>query len=117
MELLEEHQRKTKEYVFSAVMWLLTSVLGGVVFFAGRRVILSTYSRFFPSYAQTTGPDAFSLMNILVSLPLAILVIGIIIGGFEFHLRPKTVGSKESYWLFARTLAVEVGFLLLALFI
>lgn len=82
-------------------------------------MILRTYSRFFPenAIAASFGRGSYSLLNILVSITLAMLVIAIVIGGFEFHLRDKHLGSEKSRWLFARTLAVEVGFLLLALFI
>lgn len=117
MDLLEEHQRKTKEYIVSAILWLLTSILGGAIFLAGRRVVLSTYTRFFLNNPQATGPNASALMNILVALPLTCLVIAIVIGGFEYHLRKKRVGSEASHKLFARTLALEAGILLLAWFI
>jgi hypothetical protein len=64
---------------------------------------------------QTTERSSLSLLNILVSFPLGFLVIAIIIGGFEFHFR--RAGTEESRWMFARTLAVEFGILLLALFL
>lgn len=108
-------KEKSRQAIITAVLWLLTVALAIASFFAGRRVLLSTYNRFFPGYLAADSRDGLSLMNILVSLPLAILVIAIVIGGFEFHFRKA--GSQDSRWMFAYTLAVEAGFLLLALFL
>lgn len=115
MELLEERKGKIWTYVLAGVMYLITATLGVISFFAGRRIVLSTISRFGAGGSQTTAQNPFSLFNILVSFPLAFLVIAIIIGGFEYHHR--RAGTEESWWLFARTLGVEIGILLLALFI
>jgi hypothetical protein len=118
MDLLEEHQRKTKESVITAALWLLTAVLGVAAALVGRRVILVTYGRFFPGTIQEASANPLSFLNILVTLPLAFLAIAIIIGGFEYHLGSRNkVGTNESYWMFTRTLAAEIGFLLLGLFL
>ncbi len=118
MDLLEEDQPKVKDYIITIILWLVTVVLGGIAFFTGRRVILSTYYRFFPGYSQKSGSDPLALLNILVSLPLAFLVVAIIIGGFEYHLGSKNrIGKEESNWMFTRTLAIEMGLLLLAQFL
>ena len=108
-------KEKSQQAVITGALWLLTVALGVVSFFTGRRVLLDTYNRFFPGNLVADGRESLSLMNILVSFPLAILVIAIVIGGFEYHFRKA--GTQESRWLFARTLAVEAGFLLLALFL
>jgi hypothetical protein len=114
MEEFTPTKIKTQQAILTGILWLVTVILGVVSFFAGRRVLLDTYNRFFPA-APTTGQNGFSLVNILVSFPLAMMVIAIIIGGFEFHFRK--VGTEDSHWLFARTLAVEIGILLVASFI
>ena len=115
MELLEERKGKTWTYVLTGGLYLITAILGVISFFAGRRIILGTISRFGAGGTDTTAQDPFSLFNIMVSFPLAFLVIAIIIGGFEYHHR--RAGKEESWWLFARTLGVEFGILLLALFL
>ena len=118
MELLEEHQQKTKETIITGVLWLMTAVLGVIGALAGRRVILVTYGRFFPGNLLEASANPLALMNILVTLPLAFLAIAIIIGGFEYHLGGiKRAGTEDSNKMFTRTLAVEIGFLLLALFL
>jgi len=118
MELLDQHKRKTKAFVFSVALWLLTSVLSVVTFIAGRRIFIDTFTRFFSGSFQDTSQDPLSFLNIMASFPLAFLLIAIIIGGFEYHLGSKNrAGSEESRSLFTRTLALEAGFLLLALFI
>ena len=118
MDLLEENQKKTKAYVISALIWLVTAILGVFSFFAGRRIFMDTLSRFFQGNLASSTQNPTSLFNILVSFPMLFLAIAIIIGGFEYHLGGKNrVGSEESRRLFARTLSVELGFLLLALFI
>jgi len=115
MDLLEKPKGLTWTYVLTGGLYLLTAVLGVFSFFAGRRIVLSTLSRFGSGGPQSTSQDPFSLFNILVSFPLAFLVIAIIIGGFEYHHR--RAGTAESWRLFSKTLGTEVGILLLALFI
>ena len=106
---------KTRQGILTGILWLLTVVLGVLSFFSGRRVILETHSRFTAGEIPMVGDSGFSLMNILVSFVLAFLVIAIVIGGFEYHFR--RAGTEESRWMFARTLAVEAGILLLAFFL
>ncbi|HLF89175.1 MAG TPA: hypothetical protein VI451_09535 [Anaerolineales bacterium] len=48
-------------------------------------------------------------------MAMAILPIAIIIGGFEYQHR--NMGKPEGWVMLARTLAVEIGILLLALYI
>jgi hypothetical protein len=98
-------------------VWLLTAVLGVLAFMAGRSIIVRTYTRFFPwdAWKVQSGQGGLSLINILISLPLAMLVIAIIIGGFEYQHR--YMGKPEGWRMLARTLALEFGFLLLALYI
>ena len=115
---MDEHmntKRKTQQVLLTGTLWLVTTILAGLSFFAGRRIVLNTLDRFFSSALSETGPDGYSLMNILVSFTLAFLFIAIVIGGFEYHYRKG--GTEESWWMFTRTLAVELGILLIALFI
>jgi len=81
-----------------------------LTYLAGRAMIIRTYVRFFPSNVAS-----FSLVNIVVSMAMAILPIAIIIGGFEYQHR--NMGKPEGWVMLARTLAVEIGILLLALYI
>lgn len=99
------------------VTWLATAVLSVLVFMSGRAMIVRTYTRFFPwdAWRVTMGKGGLSLINILISLPLAFLVIAIIIGGFEYQHR--YMGTPQAWRILAITLAVEAGFLLLALYI
>jgi uncharacterized membrane protein HdeD (DUF308 family) len=115
MELPEKQKTNTWIYVLTGVLYLITAVLGIMSFLAGRRTVLSTLSRFGAGGSQNTAQNPFSLFNILVSFPLAFLVIAIVIGGFEYHHR--NAGTKESWRMFSKTLGVEFGILLLALFL
>lgn len=98
-------------------VWFLTAALSVLVFMAGREMVIRMYARFFPVDAMRfqLGLGSLSLINIMVSLPLAMFVIAIIIGGFEFQYR--NMGKPQAWQLLARTLAVEFGILLLALYI
>lgn len=98
-------------------LWFITAILGVLSFLAGREIIVRTYIRFFPwdAWKVELGQGGLSLVNILITLPLATVAIAIIIGGFEFQHR--NMGKPEGWWMLARTLAVEAGFLLLALYI
>jgi hypothetical protein len=115
MDYLEDQKTKPWINILAGSLYLLTVGLGILTFFSGRRMVLSTLSRFGAGGSQTTSQDPFSLFNILISFPLLFLVIAIIIGGFEFHF--SRVGTNESWELFTKTLGVEIGILLLALFI
>jgi hypothetical protein len=115
MEVLEKKKVETSKAILTGALWLITVLLSILTFLSGRRVILDTYSRFFSGGIQTPERSSLSLLNILVSFPLGFLVIAIVIGGFEYHFR--RAGTEESRWMFARTLAVEFGILLLALFL
>jgi hypothetical protein len=98
-------------------IWLISAILGVMVFIAGREAIVRTYSRFFPwdVWRVQLGQGGLSLVNILISLPLAMLVIAIIIGGFEYQHR--NMGKPHAWRMLSRTLALEVGILLLALYL
>jgi hypothetical protein len=98
-------------------LWFATAVLGVLTFIAGREMIVRTYARFFPLDARLAqaGQGGLSLVNILVTLPLATLAIAIIIGGFEYQHR--NMGKPKAWQILSRTLAIECGLLLLALFI
>ena len=115
-QMLEQKQ-DSLVYGLAYGIWLLTAFLSVIVFTAGRSVIVRTYTRFFPWDARLIqeGQGGLSLINILISLPLAMLVIAIIIGGFEYQHRYK--GTSQGWKMLARTLAVEVGVLLLALYL
>jgi hypothetical protein len=115
MDEFTHTKAKTQQAILTGILWLVTVILGAVSFFAGRRMLMDTYNRFFPTVTKTTSQSGLSLINILVSFPLAMMVIAIIIGGFEYHFRK--VGTEDSRWMFARTLAVEIGILLVASYI
>ncbi|MCB9134094.1 MAG: hypothetical protein H6636_01620 [Anaerolineales bacterium] len=117
METLQKPQDSPRVYLPAYGIWLISVALSVLSFIAGREMIIRTYTRFFPweAWKFASGQGSLSLINILVSLPLATLMIVIIIGGFEYQHR--YMGTREAWWLLARTLAVELGFLLLALYI
>lgn len=112
-----EPKQNPRVYGLAYGIWFLTAFLSVFVFTAGRSMIGRTYTRFFPwdAWRVQTGQGGLSLLNILISLPLAILVIAIIIGGFEYQHR--NMGNPEGWRMLARTLAVEAGILLLALYL
>jgi hypothetical protein len=98
-------------------IWFLTAVLSVLVFISGREMIVRTYTRFFPwdAWRVTLGKGGLSLINIFITFPLAMLVIAIIIGGFEYQHR--NMDTPEGWRMLAVTLAVELGVLLLALYL
>jgi len=91
-------------------LWFVSAVLAVLSFLAGREMILRSYIRFFP-----LGEGGYSLINSITSVAMAILPIAIIIGGFEYQHR--NMGKPQAWVMLARTFAVEIGILLLALFI
>ena len=91
-------------------LWFVTAVLAVLSYLAGREMILRSYVRFFPM-----GEGSYSLINSITSVAMAILPIAIIIGGFEYQHR--NMGKPQAWTMLARTFALEIGMLLLALYI
>ena len=113
-----EPKQNPQIYGLAYGIWLITAILGVIsCLFAGRELVIRTYLRFFPwdAWKVNLGQGGLSLLNIMITLPLACLLIAIIIGGFEYQHR--NMGTPHGWWMLARTLAVEFGFLLLALYI
>ena len=112
-----EPKHKPQVYGLAYGIWFLTVVLSVLVFLGGREMVMRTYTRFFPwdAWRFQMGVGGLSLINILITLPLASLVIAIVIGGFEYQHR--YMGKLEAWRMLARTLAVEIGILLLALYL
>ncbi len=117
MSTILEPKHNPKVYLTAYGLWLITAILSVLVFLAGREMIIRTYTRFFPlsAWQFQSGQGGLSLVNILISLPLAILMIVIIIGGFEYQHR--FMGKPGAWRILARTITVEIGVILLALFI
>ena len=90
-------------------LWFVSAVLAVLTYLAGRAMILRNYARFFPL------GEAYFLVNSITSIAMAILPIAIIIGGFEYQHR--NMGKPQGWVILARTFALEIGMLLLALFI
>jgi len=105
--LIEEPGKKLATTV-AVILWLSTAVLSILCLITVRAMILRTLARFGLETLLTIG-------NYAAVFPMIVFCIAVIIGGFEFHFR--RAGQAESWQLFARTLAVELGILLLALFI
>ena len=91
-------------------LWFVTAALSVLTYLAAREMIIRTYVRFF-----AFDPGGVSLINLIVSWGLAILPIAIIIGGFEYQHR--NMGKPQGWVMLARTLAFEIGILLLASYI
>jgi hypothetical protein len=117
MSTFLEPKQNVRVYGLAYGLWILSSVLSVFASLAGRAMIIRTYSRFFPldAWRFQSGQGSLSLLNILVSFPLVAMMIVIIIGGFEYQHR--YMGQPGAWQFLARTLAIECGILLLALFV
>ena len=91
----------------AAVLWLITAVLSVLCLIAVRNMTLNTLARF--------GLGSLLTLGNYITFPMIIFCIAVIIGGFEYHFR--RAGQAESWRIFVRTLAVEVGILLIATFV
>ncbi len=112
-----EHKHNPRVVAQAYGLWFLTTILSVFVFLGGREAVIRTYTRFLPleTFRFQSGQGGISLINILISLPLALLVIAIVIGGFEFQHR--NMGKPEGWWMLARTLSVEIAILMLTFFL
>jgi hypothetical protein len=100
--------------ILAIMLWLLTAILGVLTLIFTRELALRIYLSFQPLQAGAAR-SGLSLVNAVVTMSLAIVAIGILIAGIEFHR--TRVGTPESWRMYARTLAFEVGLLSLVLFI
>lgn len=98
------------------VLWAATAALGIVEILVVRNMVLRVYARFWADDVPFGGDywGSVALGNWLVFI-LAIVWIALVIGGGEYHF--KYVGQQKSWKLFARTIAVQLSILVLALFI
>jgi hypothetical protein len=112
-----ESKHTAKDYGLAYGIWLVTAVLAVISFIASREMILRTYLRFFPwdAWRVQAGQGGLPMLNILISLPLATLMVVIIIGGFEYQHR--NMNTPGGWRMLARTLFYEIGVLALALFL
>ncbi len=117
MDTIIEPKHNARIYALAYGLWLLSTILGALSFFAGREMIVRTYLRFFPwdAWLFQLGQGSLSLVNIVITMAMAMLMIAIIIGGFEFQ--HHHMGKPQAWQTLARTLSFEIGILLLALFI
>jgi hypothetical protein len=117
MDTSLEPKTDPRVYLSAYGLWFFTTVLSVFAFLAGREIIIRSYMRFFPldAWRFQSAQGGLSLLNILISLPLASLMIIIIIGGFEYQHR--FMGKPGAWQLLIRTIAIEAGILLLALFL
>ena len=102
--------------ILAFVLWIVTGALGLVEIWIARQMTLRVYARFFAEEAALGDVywGSIALGNGLVFI-LAIVWIALVIGGGEYHV--KYVGKPKSWRLFARTIAVQLSILVLALFI
>ena len=92
----------------AVILWLITAALSILCLITVRAMTLRTLARFGLETLLTIG-------NYAAVFPMIVFCIAVIIGGFEYHFR--RAGQVESWQIFAKTLAVELGILFLALFI
>lgn len=91
----------------AGVVWLITAVLSVLCLVAVRNMTLNILARF--------GLETLLTLGNYVTFPMIVFCIAVVIGGFEYHFR--RAGQAESWRIFAKTLALELGILLLTLFI
>lgn len=102
--------------IVAFVLWVATAVLGLVEIVVVREMVQRIFARFFADEtafgSDYWGSVALGQGTVLV---LAIVWLGLVVVGGEYHM--KHLGKHKSWRLFARTIAVELSILVLALFI
>ena len=111
MVIEEKGTRNNKGWMIllAVFLWAFTAILGLMEFSVVRGMVLRIYATFWRVDLVAPALSAFTIMF------LAIIWIGFVIGGAEYHSR--NFGTPKSWKLFARTIAAEVSILLLALYI
>ncbi len=106
------------DYLVTYGLWLVTSVLAAWEISVVRNTVLRLYARFFaPEEFSGLGASYWQATNLSqwAVILLAIVAIGIIIGGFEYHHR--RVGDPRSLKVLGWTLGIQLFLLALALIV
>jgi hypothetical protein len=102
--------------VVAFVLWATTAVLGLVEIVVVREMVQRVFARFFADDLAFGGDYWGSVaLGQFTVIFLAIVWLGLVVGGGEYHM--KHLGKPKSWRLFARTVAVQLSILVLALFI
>jgi hypothetical protein len=106
--------KKIGIWLLTLVLWLVTMVLGVLAIMAlsdiARLVISMVVSQNADVGATATRGWITSVRNIAIIVG-GILWIGVAVGGMEYHFRHK--GQRKSYKVFAWTIGIEIGLLVL----
>jgi hypothetical protein len=107
---------KVSSGVVALVLWVATAALGLFDIWVIHEMAQRVFARFSVNGSASEHDywGGVVLGNWVVFI-LAVVWIGLVIGGGEYHY--KYVGQPKSWRLFARTIAVELSILVLALFI
>jgi hypothetical protein len=114
METTETNDRPLGLRLLAVGLWIVTSVLSFLLITGVLDLITRIYAAFWGG-SRFYGDAYWGIVTLrqLLSLPLALLSIGVIIGSGEYHVRH--FNEPSSWALFARILAVEVALLMLTL--
>jgi hypothetical protein len=111
--------KKVSLAVIVLSIWLLSAAIGVWEILLVREMVLRLMARFVSISAS--GYEAFRQINtansvgIALVLILAVIWIAAFIGSAEYHYR--RLGQPSSWKLLSSTVAVEIGILLLVLFV
>jgi hypothetical protein len=97
------------------LLWLVTAVVGLIEIYIVREMLLRLAARIWGTQANRQAYGIAVSIGNGATFILAVLWIAVVIGGGEYHV--KHLGKRKSWRLFARTIAVELAILILALFI
>ncbi len=109
-------KRDPKLVALAIALWVFTSVVGFLEILTVRAIAIRLYTHFAITdgfyYRGIMGAHTAGMVMLVV---MGIVCIGIIIGCGEYHLRH--FNQPQSWKLFARTIAAEIGIVILASFI
>ncbi|MFP4396095.1 MAG: hypothetical protein ACLFTI_12630 [Anaerolineales bacterium] len=111
-----EEKPKLSVQIATLMLWLATIVLGFLALPIALDILLRIYAGFWGNYGSygRSYSTAVALRQFSI-FPLAILLIAVIIGGAEYHLRH--IGKPASWRIFAQTLGAELAIFLMAMLI
>ncbi|MGC9469251.1 MAG: hypothetical protein ACP5HS_11715 [Anaerolineae bacterium] len=101
------------ETAIVVALWLVSSVLSVVLIPVTIDILTRIYIAFWADYSGSVEQywSGVAIRQFAV-IPLAMVAIVVIIGGAEYYLR--NFGRRKSWMALTRTLAVELGILLMA---
>ena len=113
--------RKTFTWVLTAVLWLATVGLGLLAYVYLQGAVFTQMTLFVVQSVNnkqmgiTAGGGWRQIAQYAAAFIGGLIWLGVVIAGIEYHFKPKRIGTRKSYQVFAWTLGIEAVILVVSI--